>query len=73
MFTLLQCAVAGLSAWEISDVTKRLVHAVRPRLCELKAMGLIREHGRRWEPRTERHEVVYVANKWDDSGQIEFV
>jgi predicted transcriptional regulator len=60
----------GLSAWEIADLTKRLVHAVRPRLCELRKRGLIREAGERWEPRTERHEAVWKVSQADDAGQM---
>ena len=67
---LLRCS-QGLSAWEIADRTKRLVHAVRPRLTELRAMGMVREAGERWEPRTERHEAVWKLTPFDNEGQLE--
>jgi predicted transcriptional regulator len=60
----------GLSAWEIADLTKRLVHAVRPRICELRKLGLVREAGERWEPRTERHEAVWKVAAQDADGQM---
>ena len=61
----------GLSAWEIADKTRRLVHAVRPRLCELRDRGLVQEAGIRWESRTERHETVWKIVPVDDpDGQL---
>jgi len=66
----LLAASRGLSAWELSDMTNHLVHAVRPRLTELRALGLIREAGERWEPRTQRHETVWIVTPVDDGGQM---
>lgn len=60
----------GLSAWEIADKTKRLVHAVRPRLTELRGLGIVREAGERWEPRTQRHEAVWKVVGEDSDGQL---
>jgi len=60
----------GLSAWEIADRAQRLVHAVRPRLTELREMGLVREAGERWEQRTERNETVWRVATFEDDGQM---
>lgn len=59
-----------MSAWEIADLTKRLVHAVRPRLTELKGKGIVREAGARWEPRTQRHEAVWAVVPDEEDGQL---
>lgn len=60
----------GLSAWELSARLKRLVHAVRPRLTELRKLGIVREAGERWEPVTERHEALWVVTPHEDDGQM---
>lgn len=61
----------GLSAWEIADITKRLVHAVRPRLTELRKLGVVKESGERWEVRTQRHEAIWSLTRWDEVGQLQ--
>ena len=60
----------GLSAWELADKLGRLVHAVRPRIVELKDKGVVRESGERWEPRTQRNEAIWVACRPEDNGQL---
>ena len=50
---------AGLTAWELADRVHRLVHAVRPRLTELKKRGHVTTCGRRWYAPTARHEAVW--------------
>ncbi len=62
---------SGLSAWELSERLHRFVHAVRPRLTELKAMGVVQVAGERWEPRTQRHETIWKLIPWDERGQLE--
>jgi hypothetical protein len=58
----------GISAWQISKLTGVFVHAVRPRIVELKNMGLIRQSGQRWNQETNRHEAVWSI---EQSGQQE--
>lgn len=50
---------SGLSAWEISEITGRLVHAVRPRLTELRKKGMIEAVGKRFCEKTDRNETVW--------------
>jgi len=50
---------SGASAWELSTELRRDVYTVRPRICELFKMGVIREVGTRWEASTYRHETVW--------------
>lgn len=60
---------SGLTAWQLSEILGRLVHAVRPRLCELAKIGLIKTTGVRWQPKTARSEAVWVVNQ--QPGQME--
>jgi predicted transcriptional regulator len=61
----------GLSAWELSDRLRRLVHAVRPRLTELKLMGRIYQSGERFCRITMRNEAVWRILK--PSGQLDLL
>lgn len=62
----LKAAPAGLTAWEIASQTGRLVHAVRPRLTELKKnRGLVRTIGKRFYEPTQRQEAVWVLQDPD--------
>lgn len=56
---LVSAEPTGLSAWELADRLNRFVHAVRPRLTELKGMGLVYEWGERFCRYTDRHEAVW--------------
>lgn len=60
----------GLSAWQIAEITGRLVHAVRPRLTELQKAGLVRAAGERLEAKTERREAVWVVTPFETDGQM---
>jgi len=59
----------GLGAWQIAAMTRRYVHAVRPRINELVARGLVEQRGERWEESTKRHEAIWVIR---ESGQMTF-
>lgn len=59
-----------LSAWQLAHQCNRLVHAVRPRLTELKAKGIIRDAGERYEPITERNETVWELVLPGDEDQL---
>jgi predicted transcriptional regulator len=59
------------SAWELSKECGRMVHAVRPRLTELKAKGMIREAGERYEPITDRNEAVWEVVLPGEGDQLE--
>lgn len=62
----------GMTAWEIADYTHRYVHAVRPRLTEMHADGLVMTVGTRWQEKTARHESVWRRVKQDSDGQLNF-
>jgi predicted ArsR family transcriptional regulator len=49
----------ALSAWQVADRMDRNVYTVRPRLTELFKAGKIKEIGKRWCDRTQRHETVW--------------
>lgn len=53
----------GLSAWEIASFTDRMIHTVRPRISELRKLGIVKQSGDRYEPETDRHEAVWVLNE----------
>ncbi len=61
----------GLTAWELAGLTKRYVHAVRPRLTELRDLGVVRESGETWHAETGRKETVWKLVAFDDSGQMQ--
>lgn len=61
-----------MSAWQIAERAGRLVHAVRPRLTELKGLGLLREAGERYETMTQRHEAMWELVK-PGQGQLELL
>ena len=58
----------GLTAWELSIHLGRMVHAVRPRLTELRDRGLIRAIRKKYHPETDRTESVWVVVKTDNQG-----
>lgn len=49
----------GATAWEIAEVSGRMIHTVRPRLTELCIMGIIQESGSRWYEKTQRNETIW--------------
>ena len=59
----------GITAWEISQLTKRMIHTVRPRLTELLSYKLVKVIGRRYHPETDRMESVWAVNDTDPDGQ----
>lgn len=62
----------GMTAWEIADYTHRYVHAVRPRLTEMHADGLVIPVGTRWQEKTSRQEAVWRAVREESDGQRSF-
>lgn len=64
-------ALPGITAWEIAAQIKRYVHAVRPRLTELRDKGLIEEQGTKWRPETSRTEARWVLSDPPNGGQQE--
>lgn len=61
---------AGITAWEIAIALKRDVYVVRPRLTELKALGVIVAQGTKFHPGTDRNETSWVLNAiFDNKGQ----
>lgn len=72
VLSLLQKHPEGLSAWQIASMIRRFVHAVRPRITELKQLGVVREIAERYEENTKRHEAVWgLVNEVD--GQMELI
>lgn len=59
----------GITAWEIAAQIKRYVHAVRPRLTELRAKGLVEAQGTKWHQETLRTEAMWFMR--DSTGQQE--
>lgn len=55
----------GLSAWELAEKLGRYVHSIRPRLTELKQMGLIKQKGETYHQQTQRHEAVWVPANFE--------
>lgn len=60
----------GLTAWELAARLGRMIHALRPRITELRKKGLVIENGERWHEQTQRHEAVWVVAK---SGQLDLL
>jgi len=72
--TLTAAYPRGMSAWQLADKLGRLVHAVRPRIVELRERGLVRAIGERFEPLTQRHEAVWtVIGPPEPSGQLRLI
>lgn len=69
----------GMTSWEIAANTARLVHAVRPRLTELKGLGIVAAIGTRYHRATERNEAVWIiaprptSPQFDSAGQGAFL
>jgi predicted transcriptional regulator len=65
-----------LTAWEVAEKTGRMIHTVRPRLCELAGKGLVETVGEKlWKP-TDRNEAVWAVKAktyFDVTGQGGFV
>jgi len=59
-----------MGATQIADRVGKHVYVVRPRITELAKMGVIHEAGERWEPRTQRHEAVWMVTPHDNDGQM---
>mgnify|MGYP001611176348 CR=1 FL=1 len=59
ILALLERYPSGLTAWEISSRTAKMVHTTRPRICELAAHGRIEPCGKRWYDGTQRNETVW--------------
>jgi len=68
----LEGAPSGLTAWEIANKIHRLVHAVRPRLTEMRKLGLIECVGKRYYKPTDRMEAIWQVkvSKHDPDGQM---
>lgn len=67
---LLRYPHGGLTAWEIAGLVGRYVHAVRPRLTELKGLGVVHEAGETYHAETRRYEAVWKLTPWEDDGQM---
>lgn len=66
---LIKAEPHGMSAWELSEKIGRMIHALRPRITELKGMGHIYQSGERFCRMTNRHEAVWRVMQ--PSGQTE--
>lgn len=49
----------GLSAWQVATLLKRPVYVVRPRLTELRDMGLLQVTDVTYYPGTQRRESIW--------------
>lgn len=66
----------GVTAWELSKITNRMIHTVRPRLTELRDVGKAKVVGKRYHEETQRSEAVWAIEtefKFTDWGQGEFL
>lgn len=76
VFSLVAYHSSGLSAWEVASKLNRPVYVVRPRLTELRKLGLLSVSGLKYHPETDRRESIWSATPtvhFDTSGQGEFL
>lgn len=50
------------SAWDLAKRLKREVYVVRPRITELRKIGLVVEAGVKWHEGTQRNETCWQIN-----------
>lgn len=70
----------GLSAWQVANLLKRPVYVVRPRLTELRTLGLLHVTGLTFHPETQRRESIWSYRPpvlkttiSKTTGQVEFL
>lgn len=62
----------GMTAWDLSWRLGRAVYVIRPRLTELKSLGLVHARGLRWHEETQRNEAIFFSGPAADAqGQLQ--
>jgi hypothetical protein len=64
IFDLFLDNTAGLTAWEASEMLKRPVYVVRPRVTELSKLGLVCAVGKKRSRFTGKLEAVWKASAY---------
>ena len=80
VFVLVAHHAKGLSAWQVANLLKRPIYVVRPRLTELRGMGLLHVVGVTYHPETQRRESIWAYRPPvlpptvnSKTGQVEFL
>lgn len=68
------------TAWELAEYSGRMIHALRPRLTELQARGVIEAVGKKMYPKTGKSEAIWRLKTtpilgvfYEPSGQAAFL
>lgn len=70
VYNTLSMSTSPLSAFDVSEILSRQVYTIRPRLTELKQMGMIEPVGFKYHVSTDRNEAVWRVKESNGQGVL---